>query len=324
MKIFFLIFTLGSIMTSTAQIKVILDTDIDSDVDDVQALAMLHSYHELGMIDLLGVVVTSSDTFSYQCVDAINTYYQRPDIPVGFLKQQKTLNNFSKYTKQISTAFPHDIKSTNQTTESARLYRKLLIESEDNSVIIVTIGHLTSLQNLLQSEGDDLSPLTGKELVAEKAKKWLCMGGTFPEGKEANFYRPDPAATFYCLENWNKEVIFSGWEVGNQILTGGAYLKSRLNQDNPVYLGYELYNKFAGRPAWDQVAVMLLDEATALNYFDIDYKGYVTVQRDGSNKWHSGKRLPGTHHAIVSIKEGIDPKDIARTMDDLILNFNSN
>lgn len=152
MKTFFLILTLGSILTCTAQTKVILDTDIDSDVDDVQALAMLHAYQELGMIDLLGVVVTSSDSFSYQCVDAINTFYRRPDIPVGFLKLQETLNNFSKYTKQVSTAFPHDITSTNQTTESARLYRKLLIESEDNSVVIVTIGHLTSLQNLFNQK----------------------------------------------------------------------------------------------------------------------------------------------------------------------------
>lgn len=319
MKTLLWIFLLGT-LTCTAQIKVILDTDIDSDVDDVQALAMLHSYQDLGKIDLLGVVVTSSDSFSYQCVDAINTFYNRPDIPIGFLKHQDMLDNFSKYTKQVSIAFPHDVSSITQTTESARLYRTLLTESDDNSVVIVTIGHLTSLQNLLKSEGDDISSLTGKELVEKKVKKWLCMGGTFPEGKEANFYRPDPTSTVYCLENWSKDVIFCGWELGNQIITGGAYLKSRLNKDNPVYLGFELYNNFAGRPAWDQVAVMLLDETTASRYFDINRNGYVLVEQDGSNAWNSGKHLTDKNHAIVSIKEGVDPNTIAKTIDDLILN----
>ncbi len=320
MKIFFRIFILCFTLTCAAQTNVILDTDIDSDVDDVQALAMLHSFQKSGIIDLLGVVVTSSDSYSYQCVDAINTFYQRPDIPIGFLKQQETLDNLSKYTKQVSAAFPHDLTSITQTTESARVYRKLLMESEDNSVVIVTIGHLTSLQNLLQSEGDDISQLTGKELVEKKVKKWLCMGGTYPEGKEANFYRPDPASTVYCLENWNKEVVFCGWEVGNQILTGGAYLKSRLNKHNPVYLGYELYNNFAGRPAWDQVAIMLLDEAKISLYFDINHNGYVSVHEDGSNQWNSDKHLPNKHHAIVSIKENVDPNAIARTMDNLMFN----
>ena len=187
MKIFFRIFILCFTLTCAAQTNVILDTDIDSDVDDVQALAMLHSYQKSGIIDLLGVVVTSSDSYSYQCVDAINTFYQRPDIPIGFLKQQETLDNLSKYTKQVSEAFPHNLTSITQTTESARLYRKLLMESEDNSVVIVTIGHLTSLQNLLQSEGDDISQLTGKELVEKKVKKWLCMGGTYPEERKLIF-----------------------------------------------------------------------------------------------------------------------------------------
>ncbi|MRH99635.1 nucleoside hydrolase [Kriegella sp. EG-1] len=306
----------------TAQINVIFDTDIDSDVDDVQALAMLHAYQKLGKIDLIGVVVTSNDSYSYQCVDAINTFYSRPNIPIGFLKQQEKIENFSKYTKQVSVAFPKNLNSINETTESARLYRKLLLQSEDNSVVIVTVGHLTSLQNLLQSEGDDLSPLSGKELVTKKVNKWLCMGGNYPEGKEANFYRPDPLSTLYCITNWEKEVIFCGWEVGNKIITGGAYLKSKLNKSNPVYLGYKLYNNFTGRPAWDQVAVMLLDHETLSNYFDFNSNGYVSLAKDGSNKWNAGEQQPNKKHTIVSLKENVNPDVIARAMDNLILNIN--
>ncbi|MEO9893936.1 nucleoside hydrolase [Aurantibacter sp.] len=319
MKFIFPALLLFLTITCSAQTKVIFDTDIDSDVDDVQALAMLHAYQQLGKIELLGVVVTSNDSYSYQGVDAINTFYNQPDIPIGFLKEQKNLENFSKYTKQVSNSFPKDIHALSQTTESARLYRKLLAESEDNSVVIITVGHLTSFQNLLQSKADDISTLSGKELATKKVKKWLCMGGTYPEGKEANFYRPDPTSTVYCIANWEKEVVFCGWEVGNKIRTGGAYLKSKLNKNNPVYLGYELYNNFAGRPAWDQVAVMLLDDETSSNYFDFNSNGYVSVADDGSNKWNAGEQLPTKKHTIVSIKESVNPDAIARAMDNLIL-----
>eukprot|EP01089_Gocevia_fonbrunei_P023091 TRINITY_DN9587_c0_g1_i1.p2 TRINITY_DN9587_c0_g1~~TRINITY_DN9587_c0_g1_i1.p2 ORF type:complete len:325 (+),score=58.01 TRINITY_DN9587_c0_g1_i1:3401-4375(+) len=311
------------VIQGTAQTKVILDTDIDSDVDDVQALAMLHAYQQLGKVDLIGVIVTSSDNFSYQCADAINTFYNRPDIPIGFLKQQENLSNFSKYTKQVSEEFPHAITTMNQTTEADELYRKLLSTSEDNSVVIITIGHLTSLQNLLKSEADNISPFNGKELVNKKVKKWLCMGGTYPNGLEANFHRPDPVSTVYCLNNWEKEAIFCGWELGNEIITGGDYLKSNLDTSNPIYRAYELYNNFSGRPAWDQAAVMLLDKETATQFFNLNTDGYVSVKKDGGNQWHSGESEKGKNHAYISIKENIDPESIATTMDDLVLELES-
>ena len=47
-----------------ARQKVILDTDIDSDVDDAGALAMLLNMHKKGDIDLLGVVTTSDDPYA--------------------------------------------------------------------------------------------------------------------------------------------------------------------------------------------------------------------------------------------------------------------
>lgn len=47
------------------------------------------------------------------------------------------------------------------------------------------------------------------------------MGGTYPKGLEANFHRPDPASTVFCIDNWENEVVFCGWELGNKIITGG-------------------------------------------------------------------------------------------------------
>ena len=86
---------------SFAQQRVILDADIDSDVDDAEALAMLHTLHRKKQINFIGVIVTSDDPYAATCVSAINTYYGKPDLPIGFLKNQATLKNHSKYTRQV-------------------------------------------------------------------------------------------------------------------------------------------------------------------------------------------------------------------------------
>ena len=52
--------------------------------------------------------------------------------------------------------------------DAIRLYRKLLTLSPDESVVIVTIGHLSSLQALLQSLPDQISTSNGQKLVNEK------------------------------------------------------------------------------------------------------------------------------------------------------------
>ncbi|MBD0255659.1 MAG: nucleoside hydrolase [Cytophagales bacterium] len=299
------------------QPNVILDTDIDSDVDDVEALAMLHTLADRKQIRLLGVIVTSEDPYAPTCVSAINGYFGRPKLPIGFLKNQPALVHQPryKYTQQISEEFPRRLTSHEKAADAAGLYRKLLSNSPDGSVVIVTIGHLSSLQALLQSGPDRHSPLSGPELVARKVDRWLCMGGLFPEGKEANFYSPDPRSTVYCLRHWTRPVTFAGWEVGNKIVTGGAYLKNKLSRRSPVYRAYELYNNFAGRASWDQVAVLLLLE-DARKYFDWEEEGYCHVNDDGTNQWRTDRDSP--NQAYLRLKADADPAEIAWLMDDMV------
>ena len=294
--------------------KVILDADLDSDVDDVGAMAMLLNLHKAGTIELIGVVITSDDPFAPVCASAINTFYGCSDIPVGFLKGQPKLTNHSRYTKTIANEFPSKLKSWEDADDAVKLYRKLLAQNPDESVIIVSIGHLSSLQRLLQSGADQLSPLNGKELAKKKVAKWICMGGQFPQGKEANFYRPDPQSTVYCLANWEKEVVFCGWEVGNKIITGGKKLKSEVPANHILYRSYELYNNFAGRQSWDQVAVLLLTDQ-ADRFFSFE-KGHCVIAPDGSNTWESA---PAGKHQSVILNPEINTDDISTITDDLMI-----
>lgn len=263
-------------------LSVILDTDMDSDVDDVGALAMLHTYERSKKVRLLGVIVTSDEENSAACTSAINTWFGRANLPIG-VSQRDSLKSFSRYTAKIKENYPHGV--TNRTAEEAtKVYRRLLASQPDQSVVIITIGHLTSLSRLLGSPADTISALTGEELIAKKVIRWSCMGGQFPAGKEANFYRPDPGSTLYCLTHWKLPVTFAGWEVGDLLVTGGARFKQRCQSASPVYQAYAHFNGFKGRASWDQVAVLEAVEGPG-PYFKVEQTGFCKVSADGSNEW---------------------------------------
>ena len=289
-------------------VKIIFDTDIDSDVDDVGALAMLHTFADHNAVEILGVIVTTEDQYAVQCTDAINHYFKRPDIPIGALKDVPLRDN-SKYTRQISQEYPHSLASYDEAEEATALYRRLLSAQPDSSVIIITVGHLSSLMNLLESGPDQYSPLSGPDLIQKKVKFWSCMGGMYPEGDEANFIRPDPASTIVSVEKWPGQVVFSGWELGNKIITGGDYVKKSLSSESPVWRAYQLYNNFQGRPSWDQASV-LYAISNSSDYWDLQKEGHLVIAEDGGNQW-----VAGENENQAYLVEKMKPTEVAKIID---------
>lgn len=315
-QIFFLIL-LWLPCICVAQPRVIFDTDIDSDVDDVGALAMLLNLHKNNEIELAAIIVTSDDGYAPLCVSSICNYYGYGDIPIGFLKAQNNLRNHSRYTRQISEQFTPLLNTHNQAEDGTELYRRILAESRNNSVTIITVGHLTSLMNLLQSSPDKHSTLSGQKLSEKKVKNWYCMGGHYPSGKEANFYRPDPYSTYFCLQNWHKPIVFCGWEIGNKVLTGGNRIKAALSENHPVYQAYMLYNNFASRPSWDQLAVYLLSKNSAAHLDKIS-NGYCEVNKAGENRWIEGSKN-GYKHSYIRLKDEGSAETLAAEIDAIMI-----
>lgn len=144
MKLFCLLLALLILTNAKAQTRVIADMDIDSDVDDVAALAMLNNMHMARQINLLGVIVTSDDPYAAVCTDAINRYFNKQGFPIGVLKEQDSLKNHSRYTRQIAEAYPHKLQHSSDAESAAGLYRRLLSASPDNSVVLLTIWTIWS------------------------------------------------------------------------------------------------------------------------------------------------------------------------------------
>src|SRR5689334_7954924 len=100
-----------------APAKVIFDTDMAEDVDDAGALAVLHALADRGEAEILGTMISSRNEAVGPCLDAINTYYGRPDVPIGYVRGlqfgypagESGRETPSKYAEKTGQSFPHDL-----------------------------------------------------------------------------------------------------------------------------------------------------------------------------------------------------------------------
>jgi len=64
-------------------VRMIFDTDIQGDADDVGTVAVLHALADSGEAEILAMGVSSKNPWSPLCLSALNTYFGRGDIPLG-------------------------------------------------------------------------------------------------------------------------------------------------------------------------------------------------------------------------------------------------
>lgn len=286
---------------------IIFDTDIMGDVDDVGAVAAIHALIKTGELKVLAMGVCSKHPSSPLCLDALNTYFGRPDIPIGFNRREGFLKG-TRYADKIAEEFKHALPSADAAPDAISLYRRILSAQPDGSVVFVSVGQLSNVANLLESPADSDSPLAGIELVRQKIKLWVCMGGKFPEGREANFYHHADAA-IRAVKAWPTPVVFSGWEIGVKVLTGGALANDP--PSSPVRRAYELFNGISPHKSWDQTAVLYAARGTA-NLWSLE-RGRCVVKPDGSNSWSP---MPDGPHARLLEEES--PAAVAAVIEALM------
>ena len=76
-------------------VKVVFDTDMLTDFDDVGALACLHALADAGECEILATVSSTRGNASVGAVEIINRYYGRADIPVGAPKGMGVMGAFA-------------------------------------------------------------------------------------------------------------------------------------------------------------------------------------------------------------------------------------
>jgi inosine-uridine nucleoside N-ribohydrolase len=299
--------------------KIILETDIGNDIDDVLALMMLYTLISRGHCDLIGISINKSNLYSAIFTDIINTFYNRPDIPIGYIKDGICAFD-GAFVRQISDRmsedyykYPRMIRPNKDYYESVNLLRKLLAESPDNSIVIVSIGLLTNLARLLNTEPDSYSDLSGYELVEKKVKSVCCMGGNFTSSalsSQADSFREfniveDLESSRQFAEKWPGEIIFSGYEVGSDILYPAQSILNDFGWD-PEHPGVEAYKLFLpmpyDRPCWDLTAV--LHSVFPGQYFNLSCRGKVSINDNGTIRFVENDS--GKHQYLLLDKNRIN------------------
>lgn len=295
---------------------VIFDTDMGPDYDDVGAMAMLHALADRGEAEILATIASTKYEGVAAVLNVLNTYFNKPDIPIGIPKGEALeLKDFQHWTDTLIAKYPHKIHKNNEVPDAVSLYRKVLAQQADNSVTIITVGFLTNIAALLQSSPDEFSSLSGKALVNKKVKNMVSMAGIFPSGMEFNV-EEDARAAKYVFENWERPLLFSGFEIGDKIMTGLPLIHNANIKNSPVKDVYRISIPQAeedseGRMSWDQTAVLVAVRGHK-PYYKLK-SGTIKVNEDGSNSWNS----KGTkQHYLV---EKSVPEEVQKLIDELMM-----
>jgi len=301
-----------SMPTPPEAVPVIFDSDMNTDCDDVAALALLHALADKGEARIVATGASSKNEESPQCISALNGWFGRPELPVGAPKGPGTTEP-SKYAKQIAARYDHQVK---EAPDAAQLYRDLLEKEADGSVVLVTVGYLTNVAALLKLPD-------GPEIVRRKVRVWVCMGGNFvghpPKDDlklgNVNFTR-EKAGALEAITKWPGPLVFVGREIGS--VPSGLKLGARfkdLPEDHPVRVAYGLY--FGGAPKDRHVA-----DLTAVLYavrglgdrWTLQDKGAMDLHADMTFEW----RMDREGKQAYLLKKG-DDRAIEREMEELIL-----
>jgi inosine-uridine nucleoside N-ribohydrolase len=274
----------------TEKVKIIFDTDMGPDYDDVGAIAVLHALADSGECEILATVSSNSYKNTAVTIETFNRYFNKPDIPIGIPEKDIiNINPKNHWNDSVNSRFFPKFANNTGYPSATEVYRKTLSSQPDKSVTIVTVGFVSNLEYLLKSKADNYSPLPGIELIRQKVNKWIAMAGKFPEGREYNVFT-NPEASVYTFRHWPTPILFSGFEIGHSILTGNK-LSKKGSPDNPVAWAYKYNLKthanhpVKNRMSWDQTAVLCAIRSPE-KYFYICGPGEFTLDNNGYNHWN--------------------------------------
>jgi inosine-uridine nucleoside N-ribohydrolase len=287
-------------------IPLIFDTDMGNDVDDALALAVIHSLESRGEAKLLAVTITKDNRFAAPYIDIVNTFYKRPQIPIGMVRNGKTPKDAAMIRVPVERKiYPHRIADGSAAPEAVEVLRKALTGATDGSVVIAQVGFSTNLARLLASDA---------ALIKRKVKLLSVMFGHFPTGPPEYNVETDIPSAKKLVAEWPTPIVFSGWEIGDALKFPATSIEREFAwaQDHPVVDAYRAYHKMPyDRPTWDLTSV-LYGVRPEGKYFNLSAPGKVSVDEKGQTTF--AETAGGRHRYLI-----LDPSQKARTLEALIL-----
>lgn len=286
---------------------IILDTDMGNDIDDALALAAMNRYIDEGRVRVLAIGMSKEGAEAAEFTDIVQTWYGHGDIPVGRVSGSTGPKTTGEHYTHKTCALKDETGAplfarTNGTAEmrhtpplTDELYRRVLAKQKDHSVTLVTVGFSTNLASLLATPADDISLLSGMELVRKKVKTLVMMAGNMAEEKGEFNVTEDIVAARKVFAEWPTPIVISPFELGERV----RFPHNRVGdiaagrQPNPIVEAYRFYQgPNYDACSWDPTALIFAVEGENPDFYTLSTEGTIWVDDAGITRFvppHQGK-----------------------------------
>jgi len=286
--------------------QVIIDTDLSLWWDDATAIGMANVLEQQGALRVLGILSDIRNPQAVPAIDAIDTAYGHPDIPLGAVAHSWDNTAPHGYSDLLVRELPHSIRSIHEVPLAVPLLRTLLARQPDHSVTIVAIGAYTNLAGLLRSKSGQGSSLDGRALVAEKVMHLVIEDGLFPGGAPPLTNQKLDASSAQEVvsgTNWPTPIAWVDGFTGIQTKVGSGLCTSVPPAD-PMRIVYE--SKFGCGPPgdgdWDGPTLLYAVGEMHDNLFaELGQGGAAHINAHGGLSWRTDPARP--HDAYVHVTD---------------------
>jgi hypothetical protein len=247
-------------------------------------------------------------------IDAIDTAYGHPSIPVGAVAGSNADTAVHGYTDTLVARLPHSVRSADDVPDAATLYRRLLARERDHSVTIVSLGGYSNLAALLRSTRGPGGRLDGRALVAKKVKRLVIMDGLVPTGGPPfTNQKLDLAAARVVVgadgPGWPTPIAWVDGLGGIQTKVGGTLCSSAPPND-PMRIVYE-FLFHCGPPGdgdWDAPTLLYAIGDLPGVFTELGQGGSAVINAQGGLSWQTTSTRAGDVYVHVADQAALNAR----------------
>jgi hypothetical protein len=144
------------------------------------------------------------------------------------------------------------------------------------------------------------------------------MGGTYPQGREFNFYGRNASLTAHVINNWKWPVVFAGFELGENVKSG-TRLMTEAPDRNPASMAYKWYTYGEARSSWDPLTILYAIDGLDSELFEYGNEiGHNHINEDGSNVWVYDEGVKSQHFLRLKVSEEEASEEVERRLFDAV------
>jgi hypothetical protein len=292
--------------------RIVIDTDLSLWWDDATAVGMANVLEQQGVIRILGILSDIRNPVAVPAIDAIDTAYGHPNIPLGAVAHSNANTAPHGYSDELARELPHSIHSSDNIPGGVPLLQALLAHQPDHSVTFVAIGAYTNLAGLLRSGSGEDSSLDGRALVAQKVKRLVIEDGLFPGGAPPlTNEKLDIASAQEVVSgtNWPTPIAWVDGSTGIQTKVGGGLCTS-VPHTNPMRIVYE--SRFGCGPPgdgdWDGPTLLYAVGGAQNLFSELGQGGAASINPQGGLTWSTDPARPHDVYVHVADQQALNQR----------------